>query len=194
MSKKIYLFSILLMALAFASCSETKEEDRYADWRKRNDAFLDSLANVYDTKPGHGGLSRFELTSAPGSYIYYKVKESAPAGNTESPKYTDYVKVYYKGTNILGEIFDGNFKGENPVEGEGDTGTGDTSPTVFGVNEQITGWAEMLQRMKVGDRWEIYIPWKYAYGSTDRSTLIPAYSNLIFDLKLLAFSGKKEDL
>lgn len=195
MSKKIYLLSIVLMALAFVSCSDTKEEDRYANWRKRNEAFIDSVANVYDTKPGHGGLSRIEMLSASGTYIYYKVKESAPAENTSSPKFTDYVKVYYKGTNILGEIIDGNFKGKDPVEGENtDPGIGDSTPTEFKANDLIQGWTEALQRMKVGDRWEIYIPWKYAYGNVNRSSLIPAYSALVFDLKLLGFSNDKTDL
>ena len=48
MSKKIYLFSLVLLALAFVSCSETEEEGKFANWRARNEAFLDSLQQVYD--------------------------------------------------------------------------------------------------------------------------------------------------
>ena len=33
MSKKIYLFSLVLLALAFVSCSETEEEGKFANWR-----------------------------------------------------------------------------------------------------------------------------------------------------------------
>ena len=36
MSKKIYLFSLVLLALAFVSCSETEEEGKFANWRARN--------------------------------------------------------------------------------------------------------------------------------------------------------------
>ena len=37
MSKKIYLFSLVLLALTFTACSETEE------------AFIDSIANVYNS-------------------------------------------------------------------------------------------------------------------------------------------------
>ena len=107
MSKKIYLFSLVLLTLAFVSCSETEEVGKYDNWRARNEAYIDSLANVYATASGRGGLERIEMLTARGNYIYYKEIEKAPAANTDSPKYTDYVKVYYKGTNILGEYFDG---------------------------------------------------------------------------------------
>ena len=33
MSKKIYLFSLVLLALAFVSCSETEEVGKYDNWR-----------------------------------------------------------------------------------------------------------------------------------------------------------------
>ena len=33
MSKKIYLFSLVLLALAFVSCSETEEEGKFANWQ-----------------------------------------------------------------------------------------------------------------------------------------------------------------
>ena len=44
MSKKIYLFSLVLLALAFVSCSETEEEGKFANWRARNEAFLYNIA------------------------------------------------------------------------------------------------------------------------------------------------------
>lgn len=40
MSKKIYLFSLVLLALAFVSCSETEEVGKYDNWRARNEAFI----------------------------------------------------------------------------------------------------------------------------------------------------------
>ena len=60
MSKKIYLFSLVLLALAFVSCSETEEVGKYDNWRARNEAFIDSLANVYATASGRGGLERID--------------------------------------------------------------------------------------------------------------------------------------
>ncbi len=188
MSKKIYLFSLLLLALAFASCSETTEVGKYDNWRTRNEAFVDSLANIYATTPDKGGLGRVELITYPGSYIYYTEIEAANDVNSESPKYNDFVKVYYKGTNILGEYFDGNFTGDNPVINGDDPSVGDSSTTVFQVNSVITGWTEILQKMKVGERWKVYIPWEYAYGSSGSGSVL-GYSSLVFDITLLDFAN-----
>lgn len=193
MSKKIYLFSLVLLTLAFVSCSETEEVGKYDNWRARNEAYIDSLANVYATASGRGGLERIEMLTARGNYIYYKEIEKAPAANTDSPKYTDYVKVYYKRTNILGEYFDGNFKGDNPVVNEENPSEGDSPTSIFQVSGVITGWGEVLQRMKVGDRWKVYIPWEYAYGSSG-TTGILGYSALVFDITLLDFATTEAEL
>ena len=45
MSKKIYLFSLVLLALTFTACSETEEAGRYDNWQARSEAFIDSIAN-----------------------------------------------------------------------------------------------------------------------------------------------------
>ena len=47
MSKKIYLFSLVLLALAFVSCSETEEVGKYDNWRARNEALIDSLLRMF---------------------------------------------------------------------------------------------------------------------------------------------------
>lgn len=71
MSKKIYLFSLVLLALAFVSCSETEEEGKFANWRARNEAFLDSLQQVYDAKTDPE-LEFFVPFTDPGMKIFYK--------------------------------------------------------------------------------------------------------------------------
>lgn len=40
MSKKIYLFSLVLLTLVFVSCSETEEVGKYDNWRARNEAYI----------------------------------------------------------------------------------------------------------------------------------------------------------
>ena len=57
----------------------------------------------------------------------------------------------------------------------------------------ITGWGEVLQRMEVGDRWKVYIPWEYAYGSSG-TTGILGYSALVFDITLLDFATTEAEL
>jgi FKBP-type peptidyl-prolyl cis-trans isomerase FklB len=39
--------------------------------------------------------------------------------------------------------------------------------------------------MKVGDKWELYIPSELAYGEAQRSELIQPNSTLVFELELL---------
>ena len=67
MSKKIYLFSLVLLALAFTACSETEETGKYDNWQARNEAFIDSIANAHAN------------TATPVSYTHldvYKRQES----------------------------------------------------------------------------------------------------------------------
>lgn len=202
MNKKIFSYFCLLCALVFVSCEETEEVGRYDNWRARNEAFIDSLANVYDADPvNHGGLQRFSMYISPSEYIYYKVKEKveSDAENQDllgkRPTTGSTVTVYYKGMNILRERFDG-FYGEDPnvddPDGSGvNVGEGETNPSTFELSSLVSGWQEVLQHMRVGDRWEVYIPWQYGYGSSGQkdsstnTTIILGYSALIFDIQLL---------
>ena len=47
MSKKIYLFSLVLLALTFTACSETEEAGRYDNWQARSEAFIDSIVEYF---------------------------------------------------------------------------------------------------------------------------------------------------
>lgn len=208
MSKKIYLFSLVLLTLAFVSCDETKEVSKYDNWQERNDVFMDSLANVYDTQADHGGLNKFSMITAPGKYIYYKEAVATVSDQLNEEKFgkrpsssNASVSIFYKGVNILGEFVEGNFKGKNPVAGDKNSVAddnpmvGDTPVTTANISSGniVIGWQEALQRMTVGGRWIIYIPWNYGYGSSDNtvtsinntSFFILGYSTLIYDVQLL---------
>lgn len=196
MNKKIYLLPILLLALVFVSCEETKEVSIYDNWQERNEAFIDSLRNEFMTNREVSGLDTIHLLSAPDDYIFYK--EKTPVKNEPEnpdniyeyiegyvfediqPYYTDSVYTYYKGTYIIGTRFDG-FTGKNPTVFD--------SPSRFYVNSVVTGWSEMLQRMKVGERREIYIPWKYGYGASGYGGIL-GYSTLVFDVQLYSIENR----
>ena len=197
--KKYILLSLLFTQclLLFTSCDETEEVNKYADWRNRNEAFIDSLKRVYDAKTDPELIQI--IPYAEKNYpIYAKKLKTVTSG--ETPLYTDSVTAYYRGMLIdeavFGaattpryytklyqslDVFDKNFEGEEPNAFE--------SPTTFIVNEQVYGWVEVLQRMKVGERWEIYIPWQQGYGSAGKLS-IPGYSTLIFDLNLVSIIKK----
>ena len=105
-------------------------------------------------------------TTASG--LQYKVIKS---GTGESPKLTDTVKVHYHGTLIDGTVFDSSVQRGQPVS--------------FPVGGVIPGWVEALQLMKVGDKWQLFIPAKLAYGDQSPSPAIPPNSVLIFEVELL---------
>jgi FKBP-type peptidyl-prolyl cis-trans isomerase FklB len=104
-------------------------------------------------------------TTASG--LQYKVVKSG-AGKTPGPK--DTVKVNYHGTLIDGTVFDSSIDRGEPV--------------IFPVSGVIPGWSEALQLMKEGDKWQVYIPPKLAYGETGAGKIGPN-SVLIFDTELI---------
>jgi len=105
------------------------------------------------------------VTTASG--LQYKVIKS---GDGPTPKADDTVTTHYRGTLIDGREFDSSYSRGQPAS--------------FPVNGVIKGWTEALQLMKVGDKWELYIPSDLAYGESQRSELIQANSTLVFELEL----------
>ena len=101
------------------------------------------------------------------SGLQYKIITEG-TGNT--PTADDKVKTHYRGTLIDGTEFDSSYKRNKPAE--------------FPVKGVIKGWTEALQLMKVGGKWELYIPADLAYGQRGRPS-IPANSTLIFEIELL---------
>lgn len=101
------------------------------------------------------------------SGLQYKVMK---AGTGKIPKATDKVKVHYKGTFIDGKVFDSSIERNEPA--------------IFGVREVIPGWTEALQLMKIGEKWQLFIPAKLAYGESGRPGIAPN-SVLIFEIELL---------
>ena len=101
------------------------------------------------------------------SGLQYKIITEG-TGNT--PTADDKVKTHYRGTLIDGTEFDSSYKRNRPAE--------------FPVKGVIKGWTEALQLMKVGGKWELYIPANLAYGERGRPS-IPANSTLIFEIELL---------
>jgi FKBP-type peptidyl-prolyl cis-trans isomerase FklB len=63
------------------------------------------------------------------------------------------------------------------------------TPSKFAVAGMVKGFSTALMKMHRGDHWRIYIPYQLAYGATAR-TAVPAYSTLIFDLRLEDFWRK----
>ena len=109
-------------------------------------------------------------TTASG--LQYKILKS---GAGESPKASDTVKVHYHGTLIDGTVFDSSVDRGEPVS--------------FPLDGVIAGWTEGLQMMKVGGKWQLFVPSKLAYGEQARSAEIGPNSTLVFEVELLGIGN-----
>lgn len=103
------------------------------------------------------------------SGLQYKV---LTAGTGASPKLADTVETHYRGTLLDGTEFDSSYK-----RGE---------PATFPVSGIIEGWKEALQKMKVGDKWQLFVPAELAYGERGAGREIGPNQALIFEVELLA--------
>jgi FKBP-type peptidyl-prolyl cis-trans isomerase FklB len=108
------------------------------------------------------------VTTLP-SGLQYKV---ITAGEGKSPQKSDKVTVHYRGTLTDGSEFDSSYSRNKPAS--------------FGVGQVIPGWTEALQLMKEGDKWEIYLPSKLAYGERGAGAKIPPNSTLVFEVELIS--------
>ncbi len=109
------------------------------------------------------------------SGLQYKVIKE---GTGPIPKSTDTVKVHYKGTTIDGKEFDSSFKRKKPAK--------------FSVNRVVKGWTEALLLMKVGSKWQLFIPSELGYGERGAGRNIGPNETLIFDVELISIEEPKK--
>ena len=102
------------------------------------------------------------------SGLQYKVIRDGE-GNHPGPH--NWVKCNYEGRLITGQVFDSSYERGLPA--------------TFGLDQVIPGWTEGLQLMKVGSKYEFYIPADLAYGEVGVPGVIPGNSTLIFTVELL---------
>ncbi len=111
------------------------------------------------------------VTTASG--LQYKI---ITAGTGATPTADDIVVTHYRGTLIDGREFDSSYARNEPA--------------TFPVGGVIKGWTEALQLMKVGAKWQLFVPSDLAYGATKRSDLILPNTTLVFDIELLEVKPK----
>lgn len=109
----------------------------------------------------------------PSGLVYRALKE----GTGASPRYSDVVKVNYRGTFPDGKEFDSSYKRNQPSE--------------FPLSNVIKCWTEGVQRMKVGGKAKLTCPAAMAYGERGAAGgLIPPGATLLFEIELLGINGK----
>ena len=134
---------------------------------------MDSFGGGKNKREGLAFLSankvKTGIQTLPDGLQYKVIKD----GSGPMPKATDSVTVKYTGALINGTVFDASEK-------HGGTAT-------FPVKGVIPGWTEALQKMKVGSKWQLYIPSELAYGDAPPPGAdIPPSSVLIFDVELVS--------
>lgn len=205
------LGGMMLSTGLFTSCTENDDTvEEYANWQSKNETYWDKLYTTTQQKIKGGDTSwkiilnyTFQnqkqttgsaLTYRPENYIIAHV-EQAGTGTT-SPLYSDSVSMHYMGrlipstTYTSGLIFDKSWSSNQfnaatsrPVHSYiGLTYDAEGKPTSL-----VDGFTTALMSMHRGDHWTVYIPYQLGYGEKN-SGVVPAYSTLIFDLRLNDFS------
>lgn len=194
-----YLIATLLL-MAAVSCSEDDGEVvEYENWQAVNENFFNHLSDSVVRAMANDPNTRWTriktwskndtIPGAVDDYILVNKLADAPATEIDTPNYTDSVSVHYRGRLLpsysypQGFYFDSSYS----LSFYPDIAV----PTKFLVGNStgdslIDGFATALQHMKRGDHWMVYIPYKLGYGAKEQ-TNIPAYSTLIFEIRMVDF-------
>ncbi|MDL2277368.1 FKBP-type peptidyl-prolyl cis-trans isomerase [Parabacteroides sp. OttesenSCG-928-G07] len=182
--RKIWFYVMMMCCalVAFSSCNEDKEEPIDEEWKLANETVFNEIAKK--AEKGEDGYKRIISPGGNNGFVCYKVLKEGDG--TEPIYFNSAVKHYYSGKYILSaqetdqyHYFDNQYDAPpNP-------------PTTFYVNSNVDGWTIALPEMKVGDRWEVWVPQQLGYGSsgyrvsTSSPYIIPPYTTLIFEIEVV---------
>jgi FKBP-type peptidyl-prolyl cis-trans isomerase len=133
-------------------------------------AYMDELTAIL-RKPGDDFLAENKKKKdvvTTNSGLQYKVLKQ---GKGKSPKATDQVKAHFRGMLIDGTEFDSSYKSGAPV--------------TLSLQTSMLGMTEALQLMKVGDKWQIFLPTQLAFNDQPPLSMIPRFAALVFELELV---------
>lgn len=168
-----FIIAVFAASIVLSGCSDDKKE---AEFRAQ---LIEKALNDENAQAGKAFLAANKLITGvitTPSGLQYKVVES---GSGISPQLQDTVEVHYEGRLITGEVFDSSLARDKT--------------SLFPLKEVIAGWREALLKMRIGDKWTVFIPAKLAYGAVSPSEKIAANSTLIFDIQLIAIKGTDDE-
>lgn len=146
--------------IKFQQEMQQKQQAKMLDASTKNKAEADAFFAENGKKEG--------VVTLP-SGLQYKILKS---GNGKTPTAKSTVEAHYAGRLLDGTEFDNSYKRGEPFK-----------TSVTGV---IAGWTEILQLMKEGDKWEVYIPSDLAYGERGTQGSIGPNAALIFEMELIS--------
>lgn len=126
------------------------------------------------TKPGVKTVP-VALPDGKTAELQYKILKE---GTGESPSSNDIVKVNWSGTLVNGKEFFNSAQHGN-------------QPATMAVNRVFPGWSKALQMMKVGSKWELFLPPSLAYGERGGPGGIGPDSTLILNVELVDIESPK---
>ncbi len=176
MKRNPIILVTLLFAVLFSACDKTETfEDQ---WQIDNEAQFTAIS----------GNSEYVKINSQSGNGYIMVKKLV-SGTGDTPYFNDRVKVRYTGwykniwsmpdtyTDDKGNII------QNKVIF--DTTQNNNIARTFSVNGVVDGFSTALQHMKEGDKWEVWMPWKLAYGESGSGS-IQGYTTLVFEIELVS--------
>ena len=195
MNNRIFWLVIILSAftIGFSSCAkDTEVVDPYANWKERNEHFIDSIADVADNPPSGEIWRKYEnykikFDDINNSYRYqnydyvyvkYAKEEDIFTGKEPLINFTDTVSLAFQGFIMDGTRFDGNYYGTFDKEVTDNFTKYDIS------KNYVVGWTTALMHMKpdMSDKATVYVPYQMGYKDENRSDVIRPYSTLIFEM------------
>ena len=195
MNNRIFWLVIILSAftIGFSSCAkDTEVVDPYANWKERNEHFIDSIADVADNPPSGEIWRKYEnykikFDDINNSYRYqnydyvyvkYAKEEDIFTGKEPLINFTDTVSLAFQGFIMDGTRFDGNYYGTFDKEVNDNFNKYDIS------KNYVVGWTTALMHMKpdMSDKATVYVPYQMGYKDENRSDVIRPYSTLIFEM------------
>lgn len=157
-------FSAVTLFGVAASCSDDDPWVDYESWRNDN-------VNWLNEQIATGLYEKVTPVWNDSIYVYMRwLNDTTLTSGNLVPYYTSEVEICYKGMFYNGVGFDSTYLLTDSV-------------TTLIPKNVITGWTIALERMHVGDRAHVLIPYQVGYG-TSGSGIIPPYSTLQFDMDL----------
>ncbi len=86
------------------------------------------------------------------------------------PDTNDMVSIHFVGKFTDQTVFDNTY---------------DVNPITFPINKSIKAWQQVLVKMPIGSKWEIYVKPELAYGNKGSGAIIKPNTVLIYQLELL---------
>jgi len=121
---------------------------------------------LHDFEPRTDAVTELEITDI-------------EVGNGEVVRAGATITAHYTGALVKnGIIFQSSFDMGRPIS--------------FGLHQVISGWTRGVPGMKVGGTRRLVIPAEMAYGASSPASNIPANSDLVFDIDLVAIPKNGE--